>query len=204
MSEPIPMQFVATQPPEEVARANFYGLLARLFYAPPDAELLDALASAGPLEAEGEGSVAEAWLRLAEAAGSADPETLREEYETVFVGTGKAPVTLYTSAYTIRFSNEVPLARLRGELAALGLSRRSEVHEPEDHVAALFDVMRYLIGEQKRELAEQKAFFERWIWPTIDPLCSAIQQSDKTAFYKAVSRFMRELCTVEHMAFEML
>ena len=35
-----PMQFVPTLPAEEVARANFYGLLARLFYAPPDAALL--------------------------------------------------------------------------------------------------------------------------------------------------------------------
>ena len=47
-----PLQFVPTLPPEEVARANFYGLLARLFYAPPDAALLEALAGAGDLEAE--------------------------------------------------------------------------------------------------------------------------------------------------------
>ncbi len=204
MSEPTPMRFLATPAPEEVARANFYGLLARLFYAPPDAELLGALAGAGPLEAEGEAGIAEAWMRLAEAAAIADLQAVREEYETAFIGTGKAPITLYSSAYTIRFSNEVPLVKLRGELAALGLSRRSEVHEPEDHVAALFDVMRHLIGEQKRELTEQKAFFERWIWPTVEPLCSAIEQSDKTVFYKRVAGFMREFCTLEHSAFEML
>jgi len=35
-------------------------------------------------------------------------------------------------------------------------------------------------------------------------LCSAIERSDKTAFYKPVARFARGFCTLEHMAFEML
>ena len=37
-----PMQFVRTAAPEEQARANFYSLLSRLFYAPPDATLREA------------------------------------------------------------------------------------------------------------------------------------------------------------------
>ena len=46
MSEPV--RFMA---PEEQARANFYGLLARLFYSPPDAAFLKALAMADELDA---------------------------------------------------------------------------------------------------------------------------------------------------------
>ena len=42
---------------------------------------------------------------ICEAAAGADVETLREEYETTFVGTGKAPITLYTSAYSMRYTN---------------------------------------------------------------------------------------------------
>jgi TorA maturation chaperone TorD len=80
-------------PPEEAARANFYALLARLFYAPPDAALLKAI-SADRLE----GDLAGPWEELASAAASADPDAVREEYETAFIGTGKAPVTLYTAA----------------------------------------------------------------------------------------------------------
>ena len=53
---------------------------------------------------------------------------------------GKAPVTLYTCAYSIKYSNEAPLVDLRAELAALGLARRESVSEPEDHIAALCDV----------------------------------------------------------------
>lgn len=186
-------------PPEEAARANFYALLARLFYAPPDAALLKAI-SADRLE----GDLAAPWEELASAAASADPDAVREEYETAFIGTGKAPVTLYTAAYTIRFSNEVPLAELRGELAALGLARRAEVREPEDHIAALFDTMRHLVAEQKRDLDEQRRFFSRWIGPTIEPLCSAIERSDKTAFYKSVAGFAKSFLRLEQAAFEML
>ena len=184
---------------EEQARANFYGLLARLFYAPPDAALLQAIS----LE-KLEGELAQPWEELKRAAAVADPEALREEYETAFVGTGKAPVTLYSTAYTIRFSNEVPLAELRGELARLGLARRTEVREPEDHIAALCDTMRHLVAEQKKDLEEQRRFFNRWIHPAVEPLCSAIERSDKTAFYKPVARFANRFCTLEHMAFEML
>jgi len=189
-----------TLAPEELARANFYGVLARLFYGPPDALLLREIAKES---LKGEGLAAH-WNELARAAAAADPEAVREEYQTAFIGTGKAPVTLYTTAYSIRYSNEVPLARLRGELAALGLARRSEASEPEDHIAALCDTMRHLIAEQNRDLAEQKRFFSRWIGPAVDPLCSAIAQSEQTAFYKHVAGFAKSFFGVEQSAFEML
>jgi TorA maturation chaperone TorD len=198
-----PMQFTPTLPPEEVARANFYGLLARLFYAPPEETLLRTLAASAEPEAE-EGGIGAAWSELAAAAADADADEVREEYETAFVGVGKAPVTLYTSAYSVRYTNEMPLAELRGVLAGLGLGRRADATEPEDHIAALLDVMRFLIADQKRELDEQKAFFERWIWPTIQPLCAAIEKADCLDFYKRVARLLLEVCTLEHRAFEML
>ena len=195
-----PVQFVA---PEEAARANFYALLARLFYVSPDQEFLTALAGSGPLDAEA-GELAAAWQALIEAAATADPEAVRHEFDTVFVGTGRAPVTLYTTAYTIKHSNEAPLVALRGELLRLGLARRSDAQEPEDHVAALFDTMRYLVAEQQETLEEQQRFFSRWIAPAMPALCAAINRSDKTAFYKHVARVAECFCTVEHRSFEML
>ena len=197
------MRFVETLPPEEVARANFYGLLARLFYAPPDAPLLEAIAGAEEIDAE-DGGIDEAWQRLARAAATADPEAVREEYENAFVGTGKAPVTLYTAAYTIRYSNEAPLVALRSELAALGLGRREGAHEPEDHIAALCDVMRHLVAEQQPDLHQQARFFRRWIAPAADPLCDAIEANASTVFYRHVALFARRFFTLEHAAFEML
>jgi len=187
--------------PEEAARAHVYALLARLFYAPPDAALLAAIAAEKTAE---EGALAARWRELARAAGSADLEAVREEYETIFVGTGKAPVTLYTSAYTMRFSNETPLAALRGELAVLGLARRAEAAEPEDHIAGLCDSMRHLIAEQQLELGEQKRFFNRWLSVSGAGLCDAIEAHAGTDFYRVVAHFAREFFSLEQSAFEML
>lgn len=185
--------------PEEQARADLYALLARLFYAPPDAALLRLLASQN-----GEGEIGAAWAALAKAAAEADPEAVREEYEEAFIGTGKAPVTLYTTAYVIKYSNETPLATLRGELANLGLARRREAREPEDHIAALCDVMRHLVAKQEIELEEQRRFFNRWIAPAAEPLCAAIERSDKTRFYKFVAALAKSFFALEQTAFEML
>lgn len=185
--------------PEEQARANLYGLLARLFYAPPDAALLNALA-----REKLEGDLAAPWEGVASAAATADPEAVREEYEASFIGTGKAPVTLYTTAYSIRYSNETPLAELRGELARLGLARRAGAYEPEDHIAALCDTMRHLVAQQKAGLEEQRRFFSKWIYVAAGPLCAAIERSDRTSFYKPVARLATSFFDLEQIAFEML
>ena len=203
MSGAQPLNFVLSLAPEEVARANLYGLLARLFYGPPDGELLETLAGASGMDAE-DGEIGPAWERLCVAAGQADKESVRDEYDTVFVGTGKAPVTLYTCAYSIRYATEAPLAELRGELSALGLARREGASEPEDHIAALCDAMRHLIAVQKRDLVVQSAFFKRWIGPTATPLCDAIEAEVSLSFYKAVGRFAKAFFDLEQSAFEML
>lgn len=192
-----------TLAPEDQARANFYALLSRLFFAPADAGLLTALGSADELEAEDE-TLATQWRELCAAAAGADADELRDEYETTFIGTGRALITLYASAYSIQYSNEVPLAALRGELAQLGLARRSGTGEPEDHIAALCDVMRHLIAEQQLDLATQKRFFENWIGPNFGPLCAAIERGELGAFYKATGRLAKTFFSLEQSAFEML
>jgi len=188
-------------PLEEQARANFYALISRLFYAAADAGLLAALGQADKLEAD-DRIMAERWEALSRAAVAADPERIREEYENAFVTAGRAPITLYTSAYSVRYTNEMPLAPLRAELAALGLARRNEIGEPEDHIAALCDTMRYLITE--REIADQQRFFARWIQPIAEPLCNAIEQNEHTVFYKHVARMAKAFFLLERSAFEML
>jgi TorA maturation chaperone TorD len=189
--------------PEEEARAGFYNLLARLFYAPPDAALLKSLAEAADIEAE-DGELASAWRSVKQAARASDLEAVRDEYDTVFVGTGKSPVTLYACAYSIRYASEAPLAALRGDLARLGLSRREGVSEPEDHIATLCDTMRHLIAVKQADLAEQRSFFTRWISPSYAGLCNAIEEAPGTSFYKPVARFANAFLRIEQTAFDML
>lgn len=112
-------------------------------------------------------------------------------------------MTLYTTAYTLRYSNEAPLVGLRAELAKLRLSRHEASHEPEDHVAALCDTMRHLITTQKLGLAQQSRFFCRWIAPAAQDLCDAISQARSSAFYERVGRFAKAFFELERSAFEM-
>lgn len=189
--------------PEEAARADFYGLLARLLFAPADQEFLRSLAEADELDAEA-GELAEAWSALIAAAALAEADAVRDEYESLFLGTGRAQVTLYTGAYMLRFTNDVPLAELRQALAGLGMVRRSESEEPEDHIAALCEVMRLLITSDPDDLARQAAFFARWIGRAYDPLCSAIDSASGASFYLAVSRLTRSFFNLEHKSFDLI
>lgn len=188
--------------PQDETRAGFYGLLARLFYAPPDAELLTALAGSPELEAEGTGSrLPAAWRALCQAAREASPEAVRVEYEQTFIGVGKAEVMLYGSFYLAGFLNEKPLAELRGELASLGFARNRGASEPEDHIAGLADVMRQIILDEdtppaSRDAAQQR-FFARHLEPWYGKLCGAIEAVPGAVFYGNVAGFARAFFELE-------
>lgn len=188
--------------PEEQARADFYALLARLFYAPPDRDLLERLAAAQAIKAAADSSLARDWEELKRAAASADLETVREEYESVFVGTGRAEVTLYAGAYLARHSSDYPLVRIRDFMARHGFVRRSTAMEPEDHIAALCELMRQLIV-QRRGMDVEQTLFTDCLWGAVNPLCDAIAASGRTGFYKQVAAVARAFFEIEHSAFDM-
>jgi len=191
---------------EDQARANFYALLARLFYAPPDRALLETLAAADEIHAAGgQTPLALAWRELKAAADAADPESAREEYESAFVGTGRAEVTLYTTAYATRSAARSPLhnplVSIKDFLSSRGLGRRQTVHEPEDHIAALCEVMRHLVT--MNDAAAQRDFFEQFMQPTMASLCDAIIGCERVRFYRPVARFAARFFEIEHAAFDM-
>jgi TorA maturation chaperone TorD len=203
--EAAPLQSVPALPAEEAARANFYGLLARLLYAPPDAELLAAIARADEIVAEDEGgrAFALAWRDLKLAAAQSDAAAVADEYDTLFVGTGKAPVSLYAGAYLAKSAVDNPLVEIRGFLAAHGFARRQSIHEPEDHVALLCEVMRHLIAQKQAVLADQQSFFARFLQPCFEPLCNAIERSEHAHLYKQIAMYMRRFLEIEAEAFHM-
>lgn len=208
MSDAIAMQFVPPVSPEDQARANLYGLLARLFYAPPDANLISELRLAAPPPDDGERLTAEgetlkaAWAELAQACGSAFPARIEEEHMQLFVGVGKAEVTPYLSAYLVRSESDSPLARLRGQLAEWGLARREEAVEPEDHVSALCETMRWLIVGRKAGLDVQRQFFLEYLRTGGSRFCTAVSACEDAKFYRFPARLLQALLDVEHKAFE--
>lgn len=192
---------------EDAARADFYALLARLFYAGPDAPLLAEIARADELVAEGrDGALAGAWNALVTASAAADAEAAQLEYDELFVGTGKAAVTPYASFYLVETGREKLLAGLRDELGAMGFARSEVAHEPEDHIAGLCDVMRQVIGSgaDDEALVEQKMFFDRYLRRSYPALCAAVEACDAANYYRTVARFAKAFLDVEVQSFEML
>jgi TorA maturation chaperone TorD len=192
---------------EELARAELYGLLARLWYAAPDAELLEAFQVA-PTEAPAAGAfLEEPWRQLVGVARGMDATALHDEYDALFGGVGKPEVFLFGSHYQSGFLNDKPLARLRADLDRLGLARAETVFETEDHIACLFEVMRYLIAGDDAavsNLARQQAFFSAHVQPWLPAMCDAVAAHPKARFYAALAGLTRAFAEVEAQGFDML
>jgi TorA maturation chaperone TorD len=192
---------------EETARAEVYGVLAALFYAPPSPELMAQLRVAVTEAPAAGGFLEEPWRQLVGAARTVSDAEVAEEYDALFGGVGKPEVMLFGSYYLSGFLNEKPLAQLRSDLAALGLARDEAVHETEDHFACVCEVMRYLIAGDEVEVAnltQQHKFFSTHLQPWGMALCDAIEQQPQARFYAALAGFVRAFLSVEAQGFDML
>ncbi len=192
---------------EETARAEIYGLLALLYYAPLGAEWLERL-RVSATEAPASGAfLEEPWRQVVAAARDLSAEAVAAEYDALFGGVGKPEVYLFGSHYLSGFLNEKPLTALRSDLAALGLVRDEAMPETEDHVAYLCEVMRFLIAGDDVEvsnLTRQRAFFNQHLQPWLMALCDAIEGHPKARFYAAVAGFTRAFASIEAQGFDML
>jgi TorA maturation chaperone TorD len=198
-----PLKFETPDQGEETARADLYGLLATLFYGPPTQALLDTIAAA---PAQGDSVLERAWADLSAACKTTRAESAREEYELLFIGVGKPEVMLYGSFYLSGFLMEKPLAALRTDLAKLGLQRADSMMESEDHIAALCEVMRYLIASDDAvhaNMATQKQFFADHMQAWMMDMCAAIAAHPKARFYSTVANLARSFFEVEMQAFDM-
>ena len=192
---------------EETARAEVYGLLAQLFYAPPAPDLLAALRVAVTEAPVAGGFLEEPWRAVVAAARAMDDAAIAAEYNALFGGVGKPEVYLFGSHYLSGFLNEKPLAALRAELAALGLERDESMPETEDHIAYLCEVMRYLIAGDDvavANLTRQQGFFADHLQPWIPALCDALTAHPEARFYATLAEFTRAFLGVEAQGFDML
>ena len=192
---------------EDQVRADFYALLANLFYRAPDERMLQAIIIAPEPAAESDRALADAWSALARASAVVTPDALNDEFETLFIGVGRAPVLLYGSHFQAGFMNEKPLADLRDDLTRMGFARDEAVRETEDHLAALCDVMRALIlgdvTNAPAPLVEQKRFFLKHLQPWALQCCDATTNNDNSNYYKRVAAFAKVFFQIEIQAFEM-
>jgi TorA maturation chaperone TorD len=192
---------------EETARAEIYGLLAALYYGPPTDALLASLRAA-VTEAPAAGALLEEpWRAVVASARALGDGAIRQEFDALFGGVGKAEVYLFGSYYLSGFLNEKPLAKLRGDLAALGLARDESMSETEDHIAYLCEVMRYLIAGDDvavANLTQQRLFFSDHLQPWVQLLCTAVAAHPKARFYATLAAFTGAFMDVEAQGFDML
>jgi len=202
-----PISFASPGDAEELARAELYGLLAQLWLAPPDAELMKQFQVAVTQAPESGALLEGPWQALVGTLRGTTPEEAAAEHAALFHGVGKPEVFAYGSFYLSGVLNEKPLATLRDDLGALGLTRDEEALETEDHIAYGLEVMRYLIaGDDVAvcNLEQQRRFFRNHLQPWVGQLCDAVNASPRAVVWAAVANFTREFMAVETQAFDML
>ena len=201
------LSFATADDSEEIARAELYGLLARLWIAPPDDELLTQFRVAVTQAPQPGGYLEAPWQSLVAAMRATTATAAADEYDALFGGVGKPEVLLYASFYLTGFLNEKPLADLRTDLSALGLARDESRGETEDHVAYLLEVMRYLIAGDAVSvcnLEQQRRFFRTHLQPWVDRLADAVQAQPRAVLWREVAAFTSAFLEVETQGFDML
>src|SRR5450830_614208 len=182
--------------PEEEARANLYGLLARLLLAPPDGALLSGLAESAPWSAsDPHNPLAMAWDKLSLMSRLLPLDVVTEEFNELFISSGAPRISPHGSIYLAGFLHEKPLVHLRADLAALGLGRQAGARETEDHLGALCESMRQPIEAQQR-------FFDSHIASWSATCLTQLQRLDGARFYAAVAELAAALFAIERQAFE--
>lgn len=202
-----PLPFSSTDDHEELARAEVYGLLAHLFYAPPDAALYAQLRVA-VTEAPARGAFLErAWGEVVAAARRLGVAEVGEEYAALFLGVGKPEIFLYGSFHLAGNLNGKPLVELRSDLRRLGLERPESVSETEDHLASLCEVMRFLIAGDDlgvSNLGAQQRFFNAHLRGWVESFCDQLAAHPRADFYRALAGFTRDFFAVEAQGLDLL
>lgn len=195
--------------PEDQARAAIYGLVSNLFYVAPSKDLLAVIAQARN-DIAGQAADSElirAWRDLQQAAAAADESAVRQEYDETFAAPGRAKVVLYGSYHLTGALRGNPVVELRDQLAKLGLARRIERGENEDHISALCDVMRLLIqgadGVSPAPIATQREFFMTNLAPWYPKLHASIMAEESADFYRKVAALASSFFRIEAQSFEM-
>ena len=196
--------------PEDLARADLYGLIARFFHQPPDQALLDQIAASiadGQESQPDDAPLAKVWNSVVEVAKNNPAKAWHEEFDRNFISVGRPNVILNGSFYMAGHLNEKPLVDIRRALDTFGLESAEEVTETEDHLSALCEVMRYLIAGDDVEisnLTNQRVFFNDHIRPWYDELCDAIEDIPDMHLYHPVAALTREFLAIEGQSFDMI
>ncbi len=187
---------------EDSLRADLYDFLAALLAGPPSGALL---AKASSLSGD-ESSLGQAVSTLSRVARVLDERAAEREFNALFIGLSRGELMPYASYYLTGFLNEKPLATLRGDMAALRITRAPNVYEPEDNIASLLEMMAGMIRGRfgaPVALQKQKDFFFRHIAPWAEHFFSDLEAAENSVFYAPVGTVGKAFLEIETQAFRM-
>jgi TorA maturation chaperone TorD len=145
-----------------------------------------------------------AWSYLRLASEHAVASDVDDEFHQLFIGLGRGELVPFGSWYLTGFLMERPLGRLRDDLSALGFERQEGVREPEDHIAALFEVMALLIRDPRVTLGSEQKFFSDHIEPWAGRFFADLEAAGEARYYRAVGRLGSAFFGVEKESLAML
>ena len=182
----------------DAARAREYALLSALLRRAPDADLLARLAKSG-----GDSSpLGVMHAALGEAAAVANVAQIEREFFALFIGIGRGELVPYGSYYRTGFLNERPLARLRDDLARLGIERAAGEAEPEDHAAVLCEIMSGLVdGRFEAPVGSDRELFDKHLSPWIGRFFADLEHAKGANFYHRIGAVGRLFIEIESEAF---
>ena len=187
---------------EDRLRADLYNFLGLLLAGPPGQELLNQAAGLS-----GDASdLGQAVGSLARVAKVTRPAAAEREFNALFIGLGRGELLPYASYYLTGFLNEKPLARLRQDMRARGLSRADNVFEPEDNISSLMEMMGAMIVGRfgtPEPLASQRTFFNAHIAPWAGHFYADLEAAKNSVFYASVGTVGRAFMEIEQQAFKM-
>ncbi len=189
-------------PEPEQLRVNLYRLMARLLALPPDRELLDTLGALSGDNTDFGAAIGD----LSAAAQALSEGEAREEYHDLFIGVGRGELVPFGSYYLTGFLNEKPLARLRDDMAPLGIARSPDAKEPEDHIGALMDMMAGLVDGsfgQRQPLETQKTFFKKHIGSWAMHFFADLEKTPSARLFRPVGVIGRRFLEIEKAGFDM-
>jgi TorA maturation chaperone TorD len=200
MNDTTPMVAGVTE--EDLLRADLYDLIAALLARAPDRRLIDRVAGLS-----GDGSaLGKAIGTLARIARSSTETAVEREYNQLFIGLARGELLPYASYYLTGFLHEKPLSLLRGDMARLSITRAANVHEPEDNIASLCEMMSGLIRGSFGEpasLRQQKDFFAAHVGPWAGHFFTDLEGARASVFYAPVGAMGRAFIEIEREAFRL-
>jgi len=165
-------------------RANTYSLLAHLFVAEPNMQTVALLRSISEQSTVNKTPISMAWVRLFDVARTMDIAVISAEFQQLFIGVARGELMPYGCYYQSGFLMDKPLVVLRQDLQVMGFTRQENSREPEDHVAALCEVMALLVREQRKE---QFDFFQKHMNVWMPKFFKDINDTPSACFYQAVA-----------------